>query len=160
MVNFPSQSLLVPRLLMFAGRRMRNLVPPTQFCQDRSPSPSSVNWARLLQHRWQQQRKIMIMTIIITHEKGPTIPSWFRWHFVGSMFWYRGHRSLQVSNNRRPDRLCDQISWIFFQVFLLKFSLLHYLSYLLNVFNNGIWKMYKKITNDLEPGLNLLEKGD
>ena len=44
--------------------------------------------------------------------------------------------------------------------FFFKFSLLHYLSYLLNVLNNGIWKMYKKITNDLEPGLNLLEKGD
>ena len=45
----------------------------------------------------------------------------------------------------------------FFRVFFLKFSLLHYLSYLLNVFNNGIWK---KITNDLEPGLNLLGKAD
>ena len=44
----------------------------------------------------------------------------------------------------------------FFQGFF-KFSLLYHLSNLLDVFNNGIWKICQQITNDLEPGLNLLE---
>ena len=53
-----------------------------------------------------------------------TIPSWFRRHFVGSMFWYRetgathlassGYRWLQFLNNEGRFRSRDQSVWIFF----------------------------------------------
>ena len=50
-------------------------------------------------------------------------------------------------------KLSFPFSWIFF---FFKFSLLYHLSFLTGVFHSGFWKMFVKITNNLEPGLNLL----
>ena len=101
--------------------------------------------------------------------KIPTIPSLFRRHFVGSKFWLRdtgathsvsgGHRWLQLSNGRGA----WSITWLgtgfpFSSVFFFQVSLLYHLLFLEDVFNNGFWKICLKITNDLEPGINLLEQ--
>ena len=96
-----------------------------------------------------------------------TIPSWFRRHFVGTMFWYResgatcfasgGNRRFQFSNNGGRVRSRDQIIWISFFKFF-KFSLPHHISSLVNVFDHSFWKLYIKTINDLDPGLIVPEK--
>ena len=96
-----------------------------------------------------------------------TIPSWFRRHFLGTMFWYResgatcfasgGNRRFQFSNNGGRVRSRDQIIWISFFKFL-KFSLPHHISSLVNVFDHSFWKLYIKTINDLDPGLNVPEQ--
>ena len=95
-----------------------------------------------------------------------TIPSWFRRHFVGTLFWYRetwatclasgGNRRFQFSNNGGRGRSRDQIIWISFFKFF-KFSLPHHISSRVNVFNHSFWKLYIKTINDLDPGLNVPE---
>ena len=44
----------------------------------------------------------------------------------------------------------------FFKIF--KFSLPHQKSSLVDVFNHSFWKLYIKIINELDPGLNLPER--
>ena len=95
-----------------------------------------------------------------------TIPSWFRRHFVGIMFWYGetgatrlasgGNHWLQFSNNGRRGRSRDQITKVIFSSFL-KFSFLYNTSSVVDVFNHSFWKLYIKTINDLDPGLNLPE---
>ena len=50
-------------------------------------------------------------------------------------------------------KLSFPFSWIYI---FFKFSLLYHLPFLTGVFHSGIWKMFVKITNNLESGLNLL----
>ena len=51
-------------------------------------------------------------------------------------------------------KLSFSFSWIFFFFFFL--SLAYFIIYHSSVFHSGFWKMFVKITNNLEPGLNLL----
>ena len=99
--------------------------------------------------------------------KIPTIPSWFRRHFVRSKFWFRetgathsasgGHRWLKLPTRRGRGQSRDLVL-DFPSVFFQQVSLPYYLLFLEDVFNNGFWKICLKITNDLEPGINLLEQ--
>ena len=67
-----------------------------------------------------------------------------------------GNRWLQFLNNRGRGRSRDQIiETSFFKFF--KFSLPHHISSLVDVFNHSFWKLYIKVINDLDPGLNLPE---
>ena len=61
------------------------------------------------------------------------------------------------SNRRGRGRSRDLVIWISFFKFFFKVSLPYHLLFLEDVFNNDCWKICIKITNDLEPGLNLLE---
>ena len=68
-----------------------------------------------------------------------------------------GNRWLQFSNNRGRGRSRDQLIVIFFLSFI-KFRLPYHLSFLVDVFNNGVRKMCIKTINDLDLDLTLLEQ--
>ena len=65
-----------------------------------------------------------------------------------------GHRRLKFSTTGRG-RSRDLVIWISFFKFV---SLPYPILFLDDVFNNGFRKIFLKITNDLEPGFNLLSK--
>ena len=63
---------------------------------------------------------------------------------------------MQFFNRRGRGRSRDEVIWIFFSS-CFKVSLLYHLLFKEDVFNNSFWKICIKITNHVEPGLNLLE---
>ena len=68
-----------------------------------------------------------------------------------------GNCWLQFSKNRGRGRSRDQLIVIFFLSFI-KFRLSYHLSFLVDVFNNGVRKMCIKTINDLDLDLTLLEQ--
>ena len=63
---------------------------------------------------------------------------------------------MQFFNRRGRGRSREEVIW-FFSLSIFKVSLLYHLLFKEDVFNNSFWKICIKITNHVEPGLNLLE---
>ena len=64
-------------------------------------------------------------------------------------------------NFRTEGGVVNHVTWYwisFFKCFFFQVSLLYHLLFLEDVFNNGFWKICLKITNDLEPGIDVLEQ--